>query len=254
MIKLTTDGASLLFEFTEHQHYLYGTGEITVPLNSLTVIFDESDMVTFRKAPSNDIFLSANIDEIEGFDKDSLKQWLQENAYGTAVKDGMSIKVVDELPTVGSEKFIYLKESDDHSGWEMWVYTDETGWVLSSSLNATSYVGKEAITIAKLQPTDTATTVSLKIDERSNSALTQSNSGLNLTVDATIDSASTNPVENKEIYKRFDEIHITSAETASGVVYTLNVLGAENRYELRCNISELRLRKPFFCMGENRPG
>ena len=227
MIKLTTDGASLLFEFTEHQHYLYGTGEITVPLNSLTVIFDESDMVTFRKAPSNDIFLSANIDEIEGFDKDSLKQWLQENAYGTAVKDGMSIKVVDELPTVGSEKFIYLKESDDHSGWEMWVYTDETGWVLSSSLNATSYVGKEAITIAKLQPTDTATTVSLKIDERSNSALTQSNSGLNLTVDATIDSASTNPVENKEIYKRFDEIHITSAETASGVVYTLNVLGVD---------------------------
>lgn len=227
MIHLSTDGASLLFEFTEHQHYLYGTGEITVPLNSLTVIFDESDMVTFRKAPSNDIFLSANIDEIEGFDKESLKQWLQENAYGTAVKDGMSIKVVDELPTVGSEKFIYLKESDDHSGYGMWVYTDETGWVLSSSLNATTYVGKDAIKVEKINTGDTATTVYLKIDERSNTALAQSNSGLNLTVDATIDSASTNPVENKEIYKRFDEIHITSAETASGVVYTLNVLGVD---------------------------
>lgn len=225
MINLSTDGASLIFEFDGAQHYLWD-GTMNVPLNALTVVFDESDMVTFRKA-NDDILLSANINEFDGFDKDSLKQWLQENAYGTAVKDGMSIKVVDELPAVGSEKFIYLKEADDHSGYGMWVYTDETGWVLSSSLNASTYQGKDAIKVEKINTGDSATTIHLKIDERSNSALTQSNSGLNLTVDATIDSASTNPVENKEIYKRFDEIHITSAETASGVTYTLNVLGVD---------------------------
>ena len=58
MIYLSTDGASIIFDFVNSQHYLYGTGQIIVPLNTLTLVIDESDMVTFKKS-EGDIFVSA---------------------------------------------------------------------------------------------------------------------------------------------------------------------------------------------------
>ena len=62
MITLSASGGSVTFEFSGNSTYL-NDGQITVPVNSLALIIDESDMATFRKAASNDIFVSANIAE-----------------------------------------------------------------------------------------------------------------------------------------------------------------------------------------------
>lgn len=58
MITLTKNGNAVKFLFEDSQHYLMGDGEIQVPVNSLSLIIDESDMVTFKKASSDDIFVS----------------------------------------------------------------------------------------------------------------------------------------------------------------------------------------------------
>lgn len=62
MIQVTRLENSVLFEFSENQHYLYN-GSIEVPYNTLSIIQDGSDMITLRKSASNDIFLSARYND-----------------------------------------------------------------------------------------------------------------------------------------------------------------------------------------------
>lgn len=288
MIQLSSDGASIIFDFINSQHYLYGTGTITVPLNTLTLVLDESDMVTFKKS-EGDIFVSAPIEEFEGFDKESIASWFASNGVGTPVADGIQFKVVNALPTVGSPKFLYLVQSED--GWAEWAYQNGQ-WIQFGVMQTVGYNGKDAIEIAKSATTASAYTVSLKIDAddkflhqtsggvrdyanlrtsadteghqhivlsgygagevsnikiddytglsaisannidnqisliidpASNTAITQSNAGLKLTVepDVKINSASTRPPETKEVFKRFDELEIKSAQTVSSTTYQL---------------------------------
>lgn len=77
MITLNASGSSVIFTFDGNSTYL-NDGAITVPKNSLALIIDESDMATFRKAASNDIFVSANIAEF-GMTKDELMAWYKAN-------------------------------------------------------------------------------------------------------------------------------------------------------------------------------
>ena len=58
MITLSKSGSTVTFTFDENSGYLQN-GTIDVPINSLALITDESDMAIFRKAASNDIFISA---------------------------------------------------------------------------------------------------------------------------------------------------------------------------------------------------
>lgn len=81
MITLSASGGSVTFEFSGNSTYL-NDGTITVPVNSLALIIDESDMATFRKAASNDIFVSANIAEF-GMTKDELESWYKANMVGS---------------------------------------------------------------------------------------------------------------------------------------------------------------------------
>lgn len=85
MITLNASGGSVTFTFSGNTTYL-NDGTIEVPQNSLALIVDESDMVTFRKAASNDIFVSANIAEF-GMTKDELIAWYKENAVGGGGSD-----------------------------------------------------------------------------------------------------------------------------------------------------------------------
>lgn len=80
-IQLTKNDESVLFTFTDSKHYLTGNGRIEVPLNSLSLVIDSSDMVTFRKAASNDIFVSAPISDF-GMSKAELEEWYAENMVG----------------------------------------------------------------------------------------------------------------------------------------------------------------------------
>ena len=66
--------------------------------------------------------------------------------------------------------------------------------------------------------------VNVKIDSASDSGLTVSSDGVKMNADAVIDSASTNAIENKEVWRNFDEIRIVSADTTTGKTYTLKVM------------------------------
>lgn len=67
MITVTKQENGVLFTFENSDKYLYGSGTIEVPFNSLSIIQDESDMITLRKSASNDIFLAARYDTDLGY-------------------------------------------------------------------------------------------------------------------------------------------------------------------------------------------
>lgn len=96
MITLSASGGSVTFEFSGNSTYL-NDGTITVPVNSLALIVDESDMVTFRKSASSDIFVSANIAEF-GMTKDELMAWYKANMVGsTGGGGGVTPEEVEEM-------------------------------------------------------------------------------------------------------------------------------------------------------------
>lgn len=83
MITLSKIDNAIRFTFANSQHYLTGDGTIDVPVNSLSLIFDESDFATFRKAASNDIFVSAPISEF-GMSKAQLEDFYKANMVGSS--------------------------------------------------------------------------------------------------------------------------------------------------------------------------
>ena len=106
MLTLSTNGASVIFSFVDSQHYLYGTGDIIVPLNTLSLVIDaDKTSATFKKSTTNDIFVSVPIEEIDGLDAEALMEWWEANGVGESVSDGLYFKVVSALPAVGSPKF-----------------------------------------------------------------------------------------------------------------------------------------------------
>lgn len=82
MITLTASGGSVVFTFTNSTYYLYGDGTITVPVNSLSLVIDNSGAATFRKAVSNDIFVSAPLAEF-GMSKAEIEEFYKENMVGS---------------------------------------------------------------------------------------------------------------------------------------------------------------------------
>ena len=93
MINLTTNESAIIFEFIDSQHYLTGNGTIEVPKSSLSLITDDSQMATFRKAPSNDIFVSAPYSEF-GKSKQELISWFEENGFSDG---GIAPEDVEEM-------------------------------------------------------------------------------------------------------------------------------------------------------------
>lgn len=87
MINLSTTESSIIFTFTDSKHYLTGDGTIEVPKSSLTLVTDDSDMVTFRKSASNDIFVSAPYSEF-GKTKTELIEWFEENGFSDGGSGG----------------------------------------------------------------------------------------------------------------------------------------------------------------------
>ena len=67
MITITRQNDGVLFTFENSDKYLYGNGSILVPFNTLSIVADESDMITLKKAASNDVFISARYDTDLGY-------------------------------------------------------------------------------------------------------------------------------------------------------------------------------------------
>lgn len=88
MITLTKSGNTIKFTFQNNGHYL-ANGTIEVPVNSLILVADDSEMATFKKAASNDIFISAFYSDL-GMSRAQLISWWQANAvrdYGTTAAE-----------------------------------------------------------------------------------------------------------------------------------------------------------------------
>lgn len=81
MITLSKSGNSVTFTFDENSGYLQN-GTIDVPVNSLSLVIDDSDMATFRKSASNDIFVSARYADF-GMSKAELEAWYKANMVGS---------------------------------------------------------------------------------------------------------------------------------------------------------------------------
>lgn len=94
MINLVKDGAAVKMIFTDSQYYLYGTGEILIPKNSLILVLDESDAITFRKAVTYDIFVSAPESQWSKSRSD-IVAFYKENMVGSLSASGGDI-VIDE--------------------------------------------------------------------------------------------------------------------------------------------------------------
>lgn len=82
MITVTKQSNSVLFEFENNPHYLQ-QGTMEVPFNSLILVEDESDMITFRKASTNDILFSAMYTEFSslGDTKDDVVSALEDMMF-----------------------------------------------------------------------------------------------------------------------------------------------------------------------------
>ena len=80
MITLSKSGSSIVFTFVNNPLYL-NDGTIEAPVNSLSLTIDSSNIATFKKAASNDIFLCTSLDELD-MTKEELEDWYAENAVG----------------------------------------------------------------------------------------------------------------------------------------------------------------------------
>lgn len=81
MISLEKTGNAIKFTFDNNGHYLQD-GTIEVPVNSLTLVTDDSDMFTFKKSATNDIFVSGLYSEI-GMSKSELETFYKDNMVGS---------------------------------------------------------------------------------------------------------------------------------------------------------------------------
>ena len=64
MLEINRQGNSVVVEGNEHSLYPYN-GVLTLPLNSIICVVDESDIATFRSAANYDIVFSAKVSEIK---------------------------------------------------------------------------------------------------------------------------------------------------------------------------------------------
>lgn len=116
MITLSKSGNSVTFTFDENSGYLQN-GTIDVPVNSLALITDESDMATFRKSASNDIFVSARYEEF-GMSKAELEAWYKANMVGSTgggggVTSGEVQTMIDESISGLTEEELRIASTGD---------------------------------------------------------------------------------------------------------------------------------------------
>ena len=115
MINLSKSGDTIVFEFVNNGHYLQN-GTIEVPVNSLSLVMDSSNMCTFYKADSNDIFVSATYDEL-GKTKAEMEAWYEENMVapqgggGGGVTSGQVQTMIDNSVSGYADSVLYNSTS-----------------------------------------------------------------------------------------------------------------------------------------------
>lgn len=140
MITLSKSGNSVTFTFDENSGYLQN-GTIDVPINSLALIIDESDMATFRKSASNDIFISARYEEF-GMSKAELEAWYKANMVGSSGGDITSGEVqtmIDESISGKADSVSAVSSAEYVSSSTTINFKNADGTVISS-IDASDFV------------------------------------------------------------------------------------------------------------------
>lgn len=152
MINILKQGSSLLIT-SDNNQFPWKDGKMSVPLNSIAYIIDESDYVTFRSVANNDILFTSLIGELkindESVSKDNLITMFDSVANssgsggGTAsagvnsingLQGDVSIKTVNGTSLIGSGDITIEGESTDLSDY----YTKQE----TNSLIPSTYVSK----------------------------------------------------------------------------------------------------------------
>lgn len=151
MISLSKNGDAIRFIFTNSDHYLYGNGYIDVPPNSLSLILNNSGDITFYKAASNDIFVSAPYEEwdktpaeIEEFYKTSMvsegggsaiKELYLGTAYDTVNQDTCEVTKYEVGDIVSGHTI-----TDDDFHYLIYVYTNDNQECSLTAVDMDNYI------------------------------------------------------------------------------------------------------------------
>jgi len=65
MFNITKQGSSLLITSNDNSQFPWKDGQMSLPMNSVVYVIDESDYIAFRSASNNDILFTALIDKIQ---------------------------------------------------------------------------------------------------------------------------------------------------------------------------------------------
>ena len=154
MISIQRLEDTIKFTFENNPLYLHD-GTIEVPVNSLSLLIDESNIATFKKADSNDIFLSCSLDEL-GMTKEELLTWYKENATDAG---GMSPEEVEEIVEEATENLFGYAEYDsqstrinfkhDASG-DVITYIDATDFVIDGMIDNVEIVTVQGVKYLKI--------------------------------------------------------------------------------------------------------
>ena len=93
MISLSATTGGVRFTFENSAYYLYGDGTIDVPVNSLLLVNDESDSVTFKKI-DGDVFISAPVSEFD-MSKSDIEEFYENNMVGGGVDPADVLDIVE---------------------------------------------------------------------------------------------------------------------------------------------------------------
>ena len=97
MVSISKFGDSAIkFTFDDSDHYLMGDGEITVPVNGLILVLDESNMATFKKI-DGDPFISFNIANSNFSSKSDLETFYKDNMVGSTGGGGVTSGDVETM-------------------------------------------------------------------------------------------------------------------------------------------------------------
>ena len=132
MITLARVGDVVRFTFQDNPLYL-NNGTIEVPVNSLSLLIDESNIATFKKAASNDIFLSCSLDEL-GMTRTQLINWYKDNM----VDEGITPEEVEDIVESATTNLFGYAEYDSQNTRINFKH-DASGSVISS-IDASDFV------------------------------------------------------------------------------------------------------------------
>lgn len=140
MITLSKSGSTVTFTFDENSGYLQN-GTIDVPVNSLALIIDESDMATFRKSASNDIFISARYEEF-GMSKAELEAWYKAKMVSSGGGGGGGGVTPEEVQGMIDESISGLAESS--------AVTEEISEAVSGKVDTSAFTSYTTSTNSRL--------------------------------------------------------------------------------------------------------